>query len=100
MTGSTGRLAVSFGGLGNLAGEVAAGVAKLEARLNQLDQDLTPLKGDWTGEAAASYQQAKAKWDQAIQDLKLTLSQSGQAVNDSGDDYRRTETQNASSFGG
>ena len=100
MTGNTGRLAVSFGGLGNLAGEVQAGVTKLETRLLQLDQDLTPLKGDWTGEAAASYQQAKAKWDQAIADLKQTLQSSGQAVNDSHDDYKRTETTNASSFGG
>ncbi|NRQ48610.1 WXG100 family type VII secretion target [Aeromicrobium stalagmiti] len=100
MTGSTGRLAVSFGGLGGLAGEVGAAVTKLQSRLDQLDQDLTPLKADWTGEASASYQQAKGKWDQAIADLKMTLQASGQAVNDSHDDYKHTEGKNSAAFGG
>jgi early secretory antigenic target protein ESAT-6 len=100
MSAGTGRLAVSFGGLDGIAGEIAAGVSKLEQRLNRLEQDLAPLKGDWTGEASIAYQQAKAKWDAAIQDLKTTLAQTGHAVTDSGADYKSTETKNAAAFGG
>jgi early secretory antigenic target protein ESAT-6 len=100
MSAGTGRLAVSFGGLDGISGEIAAGVSKLEGRLNRLEQDLNPLKADWTGEAAAAYQQAKAKWDAAIADLKATLAQTGHAVTDSSADYKSTETKNASAFGG
>lgn len=99
MTG-TGRLAVNFGGMDGLAGEIQAAVTTLRGRLDRLEQELAPLKGDWTGEASAAYQQAKAKWDQAINDLNATLQQTGAAVTDSSADYRRVENANRASFGG
>jgi early secretory antigenic target protein ESAT-6 len=100
MSAGTGKLAVSFGGLDGISGEIAAGVSKLEGRLNRLEQDLNPLKADWTGEAANAYQQAKIKWDGAIADLKATLAKTGTAVQDSRSEYKATESKNASAFGG
>jgi early secretory antigenic target protein ESAT-6 len=100
MSAGTGKLAVSFSGLDGISNEIAAGVTALQRRLDALEQDLVPLKSDWTGEAANAYQQAKMKWDGAIADLKATLNQTGTAVQDSRGQYMSTENKNASAFGG
>lgn len=97
---NSGRLAVNFGGLDGISGEISAAVSALRGRLDRLESELAPLKADWTGEASAAYQSAKTKWDQAINDLNATLAQTGTAVSDSAADYRRAENANRASFGG
>ena len=55
-------LKVEFGALDTAAADIGTRANQIEARLNQLDADLAPLRADWTGEASAAYQSAKATW--------------------------------------
>ena len=89
-------LKVNFGGLATAAADIQAGAGQIEARLNDLDQSLQPLRANWSGEAAASYEAARAKWTAAISDIKVLLNDVGRAVDASGQDYQATERSNAS----
>ena len=59
-------LKVEVGALDTAAADIGTRANQIEARLNQLDADLAPLRADWTGEASAAYQSAKATWTRAI----------------------------------
>jgi WXG100 family type VII secretion target len=96
---NAGELKVNFGGLDAAAADIQASANQIEGRLDQLEQELSPLRSDWTGAASASYQQAKAKWDAAIRDMKLLLADVGTAVNTSNSDYQATENANQSRWG-
>ncbi|OLP56008.1 type VII secretion protein, partial [Salmonella enterica subsp. enterica serovar Javiana] len=71
---------VDHGGLSAAAGDIAQGASKIESKLNDMDQALSPLKSEWDGSAKEAYTQAKQKWTQAITDMKLVLAEIGQAV--------------------
>ncbi len=89
-------LKVEFGALDTAAADIGTRANQIEARLNQLDADLAPLRADWTGEASAAYQGAKATWTRAIADMRQVLAQLGSAVSASNADYRAGEKLNAS----
>ena len=63
--------------------------------LQSMDQSLQPLRANWTGAAASSYEASKAKWTSAITDMKALLVEIGKAVETSGGDYASTEASNA-----
>lgn len=88
-------LKVNFGGLATAAADIQAGAGQIEARLNDLDQSLQPLRASWSGEAAASYEAARATWTAAITDIKVLLADVGRAVDASAQDYQATERSNA-----
>ncbi len=85
---------VNFGGLQTAAADIGSGAGKLEQRLADMDASLRPLKADWSGEAASSYEAAKAKWTAAITDMKALLAEIGTAVSSSGEDYQSSEQRN------
>lgn len=88
-------LKVNFAGLSTAAADIQASAAAIEARLGELDSSLQPLRANWSGEASSSYEAAKARWTQAITDMKALLADVGRAVSASGDDYQSTEQHNA-----
>ncbi|WP_028050050.1 WXG100 family type VII secretion target [Cellulomonas sp. URHD0024] len=88
-------LKVNFGGLATAAADIQSGATQIEARLADMDQSLAPLRANWSGEAAASYEAARAKWTAAISDMKALLADVGRAVSSSGEDYQSTERSNA-----
>jgi 6 kDa early secretory antigenic target len=88
-------LKVNFGGLATAAADIQSSAANIESRLNDMDSSLQPLRASWTGEAATSYEAAKARWTQAISDMRTLLAEVGRAVSTSGDDYQATERNNA-----
>lgn len=93
-------LKVNFAALSTAAADITTGAHQIEARLTDMDRRLQPLRADWTGEASASYEAARAKWTAAITDMKLLLADIGRAVDTSGQDYRSTERSNAARWGG
>jgi 6 kDa early secretory antigenic target len=96
---SAGELKVNFGSLDAAAADIMAQANQIEGRLDALESELAPLRSDWTGAAAASYQQSKAKWDAAMADMKALLAEIGGAVSRSNSDYQATESQNTSRWG-
>lgn len=95
---NNGRLAVNFGGLDRGHGDITASASKIEGRLDQLESELGPLRADWTGAASDSYQQAKAKWDAAMADIRALLVDIGNQVATSNSDYQATENRNTARF--
>ena len=88
-------LKVNFSTLAAAAADINRGAAQIESTLGDMDSQLAPLRANWTGEAASSYEAAKAKWTAAITDMKTLLAQVGSAVDTSGQDYQATERANA-----
>ena len=92
-------LRVNHAGLDQAATDLGTTVKNIDDRLNRLESELAPLRSDWTGAASLSYQQAKAKWDQGMADMKALLAEIGTAVSTSNSDYQSTENQNQSRWG-
>jgi WXG100 family type VII secretion target len=88
-------LKVNFSALATASADITAGANQIESRLADMDASLQPLRANWTGEASASYEQAKATWTAAITDMKALLADIGRAVDASGQDYQATERANA-----
>jgi WXG100 family type VII secretion target len=65
--------------------------AKLQATLEQLESDLQPMIGSWSGAAQESYVQCKNQWDQAAAALAQVLNNIGQAVGQAHENYTAAE---------
>jgi early secretory antigenic target protein ESAT-6 len=96
---NAGQLKVNFGGRDAAAADIQSSANQIEGRLDQLESELAPLRSDWTGAASESYQQAKAKWDAAMRDMKALLADVGMAVTQSNSDYQSTENANQARWG-
>ena len=94
-------ISVNHGGLDIGAGDLANGVKAIENRMNRLEDDLKELKGSgWSGSAQQAYTQAKAQWDQAINEMKDLLAKTSVAVSTANQDYRSADQRGAALFGG
>ena len=82
---------VQHGSLEAGAADVMKAAKDIEARLDQLENELNPLKSDWNGNAKMAYDQAKAKWDQAIADMIVLLQQASANVSTSNDEYKAAD---------
>jgi len=91
---NAGELKVNFGALEAAAQDIQGSARQIQARLDQLDRELQPLRADWTGAAAESYQVAKAEWTRAITDMQALLQQLGVAVSQSNAEYQSAEKVN------
>lgn len=89
---------VNHAGLDQAANDLASGVKAIDNRLNQLEQELAPLKSDWTGNAQGAYQQAKGKWDTAINEMKQLLAETSTTVQQSNADYQAADKRGAAAF--
>ncbi|WP_154792877.1 WXG100 family type VII secretion target [Occultella kanbiaonis] len=88
----------NFEGIATAGADIVGGANKIEQQLADMDSQLQPLRADWTGAAAESYQTAKSQWSTAITDMKALLTEIGTAVGQGGQDYQSTENQNAARF--
>jgi len=91
-------LKVDHGGLEQLAGDLSAVAAKIDGRLQELAQELEPLRTSWAGEAQTAYVVAKARWDTAIQELRQLLASTARQVSVSNAAYRAADARAARSF--
>lgn len=89
---------VQHGKLDQGAADAIQAAKDIEARLDALENELNPLKNDWIGSAKLAYDDAKAKWDQAIADMILLLQQAGQGVSDSNAEYQAADKRGANRF--
>ena len=91
-------LRVNHAGLDTAAQDLATAVKKIDDRLNRLEQELAPLRSDWTGNAQQSYQVAKTKWDTAMLEMKKLLQETSNTVHQSNADYKAADQRGAASF--
>lgn len=97
MTGFDGLL-VNHGALDQAAQDLSAAVNGIQARMDALHRDLMPLSSGWTGEARASYDVAKLKWDTAIAQMADLLARTSQSVSLSNQDYHAQDVRSAATF--
>ena len=91
-------LRVNHAGLDTAAEDLGTAVKQIDDRLNRLEQELAPLRSDWTGSAQQSYQVAKTKWDTAMQEMRDLLQETSTTVHQSNADYRAADQRGAASF--
>ena len=91
-------LRVNHAGLDTAAEDMYRTVKDIDDRLNRLEQELAPLRSDWTGNAQQAYTTAKAKWDTAIQEMRNLLDQTSQTVHQSNAEYKAADQRGAASF--
>lgn len=80
--------------------DIHATSARLNAALDDLRAQITPLREIWTREAAQAYQVEQSKWDQSALALNEILYRLGNAVRDGADDVAATDRRAASAWGG
>ena len=91
-------LRVNHAGLDTAAEDMYRTVKEIDDRLNRLEQELAPLRSDWTGNAQQAYTTAKAKWDGAIQEMRNLLDETSKTVIQSNAEYRAADQRGAASF--
>lgn len=91
---------VDHAALATTAEQLMLGARRTDDRLDHLEQELTPLRAEWSGAARGAYDAAKAQWDAAIADLVQLLAQVGHAVEVADAAYRAADQRGAARFGG
>ncbi len=89
---------VQHGNLEQGAADVMKAAKDIEARLDQLETDLNPLRADWNGNAKLAYDDAKKKWDQAMIDMTTLLGQASRGVDSSNQEYKAADQRGAGRF--
>jgi WXG100 family type VII secretion target len=71
---------VDFDGLQVLSHSLSISAKNMGDILQEMDEQLMPLRSQWTGEAADAYQVAKAKWTGQMRDMTAFLATISRAV--------------------
>ena len=91
-------LRVNHAGLDTVADDLGQAVKRIDDRLNRLESELAPLRSDWTGSAQQAYTTAKAKWDNAMQEMKGLLQETSSTVVQSNAETRAADPRGAAAF--
>ncbi|WP_148612330.1 WXG100 family type VII secretion target [Nocardioides rubriscoriae] len=73
---------------------------RINNRLDVLENELAPLRNDWSGRAQETYVVAKGKWDAAIAEMQQLLKETSDSVRQSQIDYSNADARGAAQFGG
>ena len=95
----SGPIKVSFGQMGSLQSDLAAGVSKINGQLEDLKSFLRPLVANWDGAAAQAYNAKQAQWDTAAADLNAVLNALQNAVGQANEMYQANEARTAAGWG-
>jgi early secretory antigenic target protein ESAT-6 len=85
---------MQFGAVDTAGADLVAGAGKIDNKLSQMEDSLKPLQADWTGSASEAYIQAKAKWNAALSEMKVLLSDIGRQVSQDSQDGQSNENRN------
>jgi WXG100 family type VII secretion target len=91
-------LKVVHSGLDQAADDLMGVVGRIDARLQQLERDLEPLRNAWIGDAQLAYSAAKRRWDGAITEMRDLLQRTSQQVMQANSAYRAADARGARSF--
>ncbi|BDZ39578.1 WXG100 family type VII secretion target [Microbacterium suwonense] len=85
---------MKFGAVDMAGSDLVKGAGNIATKLSEMETALKPLQADWTGEASEAYVQAKAKWNQALTEMKVLLHDIGRQVSQDSADGQANETRN------
>jgi early secretory antigenic target protein ESAT-6 len=85
-------------GLDRAADDLLGVVDSIDRRLEQLEQELRPLRTAWVGEAQLAYAVAKQRWDAAIIEMRDLLRETSHQVSRSNSSYRAADARGARAF--
>ena len=91
-------LVVHHGGMDEMAQHLHAAVNAIDTRMNELERDLAPLHGDWSGNAQRAYHVAKTQWDNAIGQMRGLLDETAAIVVQSNQEYQAADLRGARQF--
>jgi early secretory antigenic target protein ESAT-6 len=97
MAGFDGLL-VDHAALDQAAQDLSNAVRDIDARMNQLEDELRPLQSDWTGRAKDQYAISQQRWNTAIYEMLSVLGQTSTSVTQSNADYISADQRGAQSF--
>jgi len=89
---------VQHAALDKAAEDMYSTVKEIDTRMDRLERELQPLRSDWSGGQQVAYDQAKAKWDWAIQEMRDLLDESRRTVYMSNDEYKAADKRGAAQF--
>lgn len=91
-------LRVQHTGLDQAAQDMRAKVKEIDDRLDRLESELADLRASWAGHQRESYEAAKARWDWAIEQMKVLLDETSRTVHHSNAEYAAADTRGARTF--
>ncbi len=89
---------VNHGAVDQAAADMYQKVKDIDDRMNRLEAELEPLRSQWVGNAQEQYRVSKAKWDNAIQEMRDLLDKSSQTVYQSNAEYKAADARGAAQF--
>ncbi len=94
----TSGIKVVHGGVDQAGADMNATVKQIDDRMNRLESELEPLRSQWSGNQQDAYYRAKAKWDQAIAEMRDLLARSAVSVDEANQNYRAADMRGAQTF--
>ena len=98
MTTGFNGLLVTHTALEQAQEDIRQAVQAIDDRLNRLETELAPLRSEWSGQARDAYATSKAKWDNAILEMRALLNDTGATVGTSNAEYFKTDNAAAAGF--
>ena len=95
---NNGELKVGYEALDGVASSLRGAALKIEDKITQLEQSITKNFADWDGDAKEAYHVAQKDWDAGMEAIKGIVSQMGNDVGLTNDEYQRAEKANAARF--
>lgn len=81
-----------------LAGQIRTGSNGIKSQLEQLDGEVSKLRGSWNGAAQAAYDDAQRKWTQSLTALNTLLEQISQKTEEMSHGYVSSDKSSAGRF--
>lgn len=81
-----------------LSGQIRSGAQGIRATMDDLEQKVNTLRGNWSGEALQSYDQAQRQWDQAISAMQQLLEKIASSTEQMAQGYTSSDQSSARRF--
>lgn len=80
------------------AADMLKSAKDIQARLDQLEDELNSLKSNWHGAAQEAYREAKLRWDTAMSEMILLLEDAGRGVEAANMAYQAADARGRDKF--
>ena len=91
-------MVVNFGAMEHASQSIQRALGTLNARLEEIEKMGRRLSAGWTGGAQQAYQSRQAGWQQAANDMSMTLKDIQIALTNAMHRYLETEKRNTGYF--